>query len=164
MDIFLQKKLLIRIVILLTVLNLLMISCFLWKDFIHKPQPISSPVDIHDVSAILKKELNLSEEQVDQLRNLRSGFLEEERALETSIKNERDSMNMIMFNTNTDEEKVRSLARNVAENEFKMELLRFEQAQKFKSICTTEQLKRFEGLVIEIRDYFRTDNKPVKRR
>jgi Spy/CpxP family protein refolding chaperone len=164
MDIFLQKKLLIRIVILLTVLNLLLISCFLWKDFFHKPQPKSSPGDIHDVTAILKRELNLSKDQVDQLRDLRSGFLEEEKALEASIKNERDSMNIVMFNRNTDEEKVRSLARNVAENEYKMELLRFEQARKFKSICTTEQLKMFEGLVIEIRDYFRSDNKPVKRR
>jgi Spy/CpxP family protein refolding chaperone len=141
-----------------------MISFLLWKDFLRKPPHQNNPTGIQDVSKILKNELNLTKEQVDQLRNLRSGFLEEERALEASIKNERDSMNIVMFNSNTDAEKVRSLARNVAENEYKMELLRFEQAQKFKSICTPQQLQRFEGLVIEIRDYFRSDSKPAKRR
>jgi Spy/CpxP family protein refolding chaperone len=163
MDIFAKKKLLVSIVILLTVLNLFMIGLFLWKDFFHKPPPQNDPNDFRDVSAILKKELNLSGKQVEQIKNLRSGFFEKEKVLATAIRIERDSINLTMFNKNTDEEMVRSLARKIADNEYKMELLRFEQAQELKSVCTPQQLDKFEGLIIEIRDYFRQDNKPKRK-
>jgi Spy/CpxP family protein refolding chaperone len=163
MDIFMQKKLLMRIVILLAVLNLFLIGAFLWKDFFHKPPPppnISN--DFRDVSAILLKELNLSGRQFEQIKNLRSEFFEKEEALAKEIRSERDSINAAMFNKNTNEELVKSIARRVADNDYKMELLRFDQAQELKSICTPEQLQKFERLVLEIRDYFRQDNKPPK--
>jgi Spy/CpxP family protein refolding chaperone len=178
MDILMQKKLLVRIVILLTVLNLSFIGLFVWKDFVRKPprennrnnpnnpknpnnpnngreQPNS-----RDIFEILKRELKLSKEQVDQIRNLRSGFSETEKLLSDAIKSGRDSMNIVMFNKETNEEIVKSLARRVAENNYKMELLRFEQAQKLKAICTPSQQEKFEGLVLEIRDFFRIENQP----
>jgi hypothetical protein len=37
-----------------------------------------------------------------------------------------------------------------------------EQAQQLKTICTPQQLEKFDKLVIEIRDYFRPDNRPPK--
>ena len=163
MDIFTQKKLLIRIVILLAFLNLFLIGYLLYTDIFRKPPPQSSEKGYRDVSEILKRELNLSKEQVDQIRVLRSSYFETEEALAAVIKSERDSINMIMFNKSTDEELVRSLARRVADNDYKMELLRFEQAQKLKSICTPEQLEKFESLIIEIRDYFRSDNQPKRK-
>jgi hypothetical protein len=180
MDILMQKKLLVRIVVLLTVLNLSFIGLFVWKDFLKKPPPESNqsssgnkpnpenrnnpqndrePRNQRDVFEVLKRELNLSKIQVDQIRSLRAGFSETEKIVSDAIKNEKDSMNMIMFNVNTNEELIKSLARRVAENEYKMELLRYEQAKQLKSICTREQLQKFEGLVIEIRDFFRTENK-----
>jgi hypothetical protein len=39
-----------------------------------------------------------------------------------------------------------------------MELLRIEQAQEFKAICTPEQMEKFEILVKEIGDFFKADN------
>jgi Spy/CpxP family protein refolding chaperone len=164
MDIFTQKKMLIRIVVLLTILNIMLMGGLFWKDFFHGPPPQNNPDDSRDVSTILKKELNLTEEQVGQIRNLRSLFNEKEKVLAAEIKNERDSINIAMFNKNTNEELVRLLAGRVADNEFKMELLRFEQAQELKKICTPEQLEKFEVLVIDIRDYFRQDNKPRRKR
>jgi periplasmic protein CpxP/Spy len=163
MDIFTQKKLLIRIVVLLVLLNLFMIGFFLCKDIFRKPPRQGNENEFRDVSDILKRELSLSKEQVDQIRVLRSSYFETEEALAAVIKGERDSINMIMFNKNTNEELVRSLARRVADNDYKMELLRFEQAQKLKSICTPEQLEKFENLIIEIRDYFRRDNQPKRK-
>ena len=160
MDIFSQKKFLIRIIILLTILNLFSISVFLWKEVIHKPPRPGEPNDNRDVSAVLKEKLNLTANQIEQIKNIRNEFFENEKSLETTIRNERDSMNEVMFNESTNEELVKSLAREVAEHEYQMELLRFEQSKKFKSVCTTEQMKKFEELVKEIRDYFKPVNKP----
>jgi Spy/CpxP family protein refolding chaperone len=161
MDIFAQKKLFVRMVLVLCVLNIALMIFFGLKESRPEPPPQSS--DFKDVSAILEKELNLSGQQVAQIKQLRSDFFAKEKKLGKIIRDERDSMNVIMFNKNTDGELVKSLARRVAENEYQMELLRFEQAQQLKSICTSAQLEKFEGLVLEIRDYFRPDNQPKRK-
>ncbi len=107
-----------------------------------------------DVSTVLEKELHLTKTQVEQIRTLRTGFFEKEQVLKAAIGAKRDSMNERMFNKLTDETVVKALARGIAEGEYQMELLRLEQAKALKSICTPEQLARFNDLVIEIRDYF----------
>ncbi len=165
MDIFAQKKLLVRLVILLIALNLSSIGFFLWKDFSdrHEPELFPHHNEYRDVSGILQKELNLTDKQVEQIKNLRSDIFEKEKSLATIIRNERDSMNVAMFIKTTNEEEVKTLAKSVADNEYQMELLRIEQAQQLKIICTPEQLGKFQGLVLEIRDYFRPDNQPKKK-
>ena len=165
MDIFAQKKLLVRVVLLLTVLNLFSIGIFLWKDLSHHHEPELFPHhnDYRDVSAVLQKELNLNEKQVEQINILRSDFFEKEKSLATIIRSERDSMNEIMFNKITNDDLVKTLAKEDSDNEYQMELIRFEQAQQLKKICTAEQLEKFEHLVFEIRDYFRPDNQPANK-
>jgi hypothetical protein len=163
MDIFTQKRMLIRIAVLMTVLNLLLIGFLLFKDSLKKPpRPIENN-DKRNVSEILKDELKLSEMQVGHLMELRQTYFEKENKLSSAIKNERDSINMFMFNKSENEELIRSLARRVAENEYNIEMLRFQQAQELKLICTQDQLEKFERLVREIRDYFRKENKPEPR-
>jgi len=163
MEIFSQNKLLLRCVIFLALLNVFSISIFLWKEFHHGPLLFPKNEDYHDVSGILQRELNLTPEQTDQIKALRSDFFEKETTLTATIRSERDSMNELMFNKDTDTTLVKSLAKRVADDEYQMELLRFEQAQQLKAICTPEQLKKFNGLVKEIRDYFRPDNQPKRR-
>ena len=158
MDIFAQKKLLVRIVILLMLLNLLSVGAFIWKDVCHKPP--TNRNDFRDVSSILKRELNLTEKQFEQIKLIRSIYFEKETELVKVMRAERDSMNVAMFNKNDNDSLIKSLARRVSDNEYKMELLRFQQARELKSICTPAQLEKFQGLVLEIRDYFRPDNNP----
>lgn len=159
MDIFAQKKFLLSMVAVLTVLNIVCIGVFLWKDFSHRPPP-PPPHHFRDVAGILKRELQLSDEQSMKIDMLRSDFFEREKVVLSILRSQRDSMNMEMFNKNTNHEVVQALARRVADNEYAMEMLRYEQAQQLKSVCTPEQLEKFEELVLEIRDYFRPDNQP----
>ncbi|MCX6248561.1 MAG: Spy/CpxP family protein refolding chaperone [Bacteroidetes bacterium] len=163
MEIFKQRKILIRLIALLLAVNLMTIGCFLWKDIFHKVQGENPPAGKRDLSGILKKELNLSEKQVQQIKQLRIEYIEKEKLIETQIRGERDSINVAMFNKAIDEELVVSLAKKVAENEYKMEMLRFEQAKKFKSFCRPEQLEKFEQLVLEVRDCFKPDSRPEKK-
>lgn len=159
MDIFAQKKFLLSMVAVLTVLNIVCIGVFLWKDFSHRP-PQPPPHHFRDVAGILKRELQLSDEQSMKIDMLRSDFFEREKVVLSILRSQRDSMNMEMFNKNTNHEVVQALARRVADNEYTMEMLRYEQAQQLKSVCTPQQLEKFEELMLEIRDYFRPDNQP----
>ena len=86
-----------------------------------------------------------------------------EKILEEIIRNEKDSMNVEMFNETTNDKLLESLAKRISGNEFRMELIRMEQAKQLKKICTPQQLMKFEKLVLEIRDYFRPNNQPKEK-
>lgn len=164
MYIFQQKRMFIRIIGLLTITNIILII-ILFRFSLHSKTPLLFPKneDYKDVTGILKKELELNDNQVVKMNEIRELYYEKEIALKQFIKNDKDSMNVEMFAKNTNETKVLFLAKRVADNEYKMELLRFEQSKDLKNICTVPQQQKFENLVLEIRDYFRPDNQPKKR-
>ncbi len=165
MDIFSERKNLVVLVVVLAVMNVLGISAFLWKNNFHHhgPELFPNQQDFRDVSSILQKELQLNDKQAEQIKHLRTDYFEKEKELATIIRSERDSMNVEMFNKSTNENLIKSLAKEVADNEYKMELMRYEQAKEFKAICSPAQMDKFEKLVLEIRDYFRPDNQPKKK-
>lgn len=154
MDIFTQKKMLVRLCILLVILNLSLVVSFYYftqnKDYKH---------DEEHLAAVLKRELNLNDAQAEKIKTLREDFFAKEKALAQTIRSKRDSMNIAMFNKTTDENQVREIARRVADGEYQMELLRIEQAQQLKTICTPEQLEKMEDLVKEIKNYFKPKKK-----
>lgn len=164
MDIFTQNKILIRTTIVLIILNIASIGFFIFKEMKspHEPNLVHENEDYKNVASILKKELDLTDNQVAQFNEIRKQNFEKQVALKSLINKDKDEMNQEMFNKNSDELKVKSLAKKISENEFKIELLHFEQAKKLKAVCNEKQLDKFQDLVIEIRDYFRPDNQPTK--
>lgn len=165
MDIFSQNKLLFRTVLFLVVINLASITFFTLRGMRPNHEPLLFPKNeqYRDVSGVLKKELNLSNKQVAQFDEIRKRNFEKQVDLKQIIRDDKDAMNEEMFNINTDENKIKSLAKKISDNEYKMELLRFDQAKELKAVCKPEQLEKFENLVKEIRDYFRPDNQPNKK-
>ncbi len=163
MDLFAQKKLLIRLVIILALLNVVVIGVLVFKNIKHGPPgppPHRERENFREVSGIIEKELKLSETQVMQFNDLRNTYFKKERAVHELIRSQRDSMNEMMFNSNTNDSLLKTVALRVSQNEHQMELLRIEQAAELKKICTPAQLKKFESLMIEIRDYFKPMPKP----
>lgn len=170
MDIFTQRKLLIKTVVCLVVLNLLLIGFFVWKELMgddKKPNKTRyesfEKVEKDDLAYVLKYQLGLSDSQAVNIKNLRADFYNKEQVLASIIRSKRDSMNTIMFNKDSDSVQLRLLAKAVADNEYQMELLRIDQAEKLKAICTPAQQEKFEDLVKEIRDYFKPKKKEPKR-
>lgn len=164
MDVFAQNKLLLRLVIVLAIINALSIGVFLWKGNSNPPPPPPHENDGRvDVSEVLKRKLNLTEDQTSQIKKIRNDFFIKEKQLESDIRAERDSMNEAMFNKAVNDSLVISLAKRISANEFNMEMLRFEQAKQFKAICTSQQLEKFNELVKEIRDYFKPNHEPGKK-
>ncbi len=170
MDIFAQKKLLIRLVFFLVFMNLSAMGVFVWKEFIQKPPHLRGdfhpPFPPHHreqnknhLSKILQEKLDLNKNQVKLFDKLRTEFHKKENLVLNDLRAGRDSMNVEMFNKNTDEKLLNSIAKRVSENEFKMELLKIEQAKQLKAICTPKQLEKFENLMREMRDYFKPEHK-----
>lgn len=161
MDIFAQKKQLTRIVIILILLNIGTIGFFVFSKMAHRRGgPPADRPDNKELTQLLKEELNLTEEQAEKFKTLRQEFFAKERKQHELIRAGRDSMNEEMFSITTNDSLLHMIAKRVSENEYKMELLRIEQAKQLKTICTPEQLKKFDNLVIEIRDYFKPRKGP----
>lgn len=165
MDIFRQQKYLTRAFIVLVLLNIGLISFFVWRELKPHHQPFLFPKNeaYKDVSGILKKELQLNEKQAQQFNTIREDYYIKEITLKQKIKDNKDEMNVEMYNKHSDENKIMSLARQTSNFEYEIELLRYRQAKELKLVCTPEQQEKFEVLVKEIRDYFRPDNQPMKR-
>jgi hypothetical protein len=156
MDVFSRNKFLFRLVITLAAVNLFALG-YLWWQVRHNHQP-PPQANIEKLAVILKDKLKLSDKQVLELKRIREDFFQKEEKLSQVIKAQRDSMNTEMFKDKTDTILVKNIAQRVSENEYQMELYRIEQARQLQKLCTREQLKKFNQLVIEIRDYL----KPVK--
>ncbi len=163
MDYISKYKILFRLVILLFILNATTIGFIVWHKF-NKPKReahlFKQRESFKDVSKILKSELQLDQNQMLHFESIREKYYQQEVKIASRIKAEKDSINAIMFNKNSNEILLKQLAHRVAENEEAMELVRIEQAHELKTICTPDQQVKFELLVKEIRDYFRPDNRP----
>lgn len=132
---------------------------YLWwqkKDGLEDRQPRRGK---DNPKQILREKLNLSRQQEAAIIQLRVDFSAKEEAINQMIKLQRDSMNVVMFHADTDTASLKKIAWRVAENEYRLELSRIEQAHKMKDICTPEQLKEFEHLVINIRDFLQPKKK-----
>jgi len=159
MDVLKQNKLLFRLIILLVVMNLAIVAFLIVPKSSNPSDGRRPDRNIEEILSVLKEELQLTPDQVSQLKDLREDFFVKETKLKKIIKSQRDSMNELMFNAQTDTIMVKTVAKRVSENEFKMEMLRFDQAKTLKTICTPLQMKKFEVLVIDIRDYFKPRKK-----
>lgn len=159
MDILSQRKFLLRLVIVLAVLNLALVGFFGWKYAFRSHKNREKKANSSELAAVLTKEMGLSGAQADSLEKIRTVFFEKEKILSEATRSKRDSMNQLMFAAGNNDSALRALAAGVAENEYKMELLRIEQAARLRTICNPEQLKKLESLIREIRDYLKPDEK-----
>jgi Spy/CpxP family protein refolding chaperone len=165
MDIFSQNKLLIRTILFLVILNLGSITFFTIRGL--RPMEVKDfrPNDDRkkDLTTILKKELNLTNQQVFQFNEIREQNATKKSALKEIINQDKDLLNIEMFNKNCDDQKLLALARKIGDNEYRIELSKINQSKQLKAICNPQQLEKFEELVKEIRDYFRPDNPPNRK-
>jgi len=161
MDIFLKSKYQARIIFILLAINVCTI--IFWGVQLKASDENDKPRrDAKETMNIIKKKLNLTSQQEEKFSLIREDFFKKEQLLSSLIKSQRDSMNTLMFNEKTDLELVKNIARRVSDNNYQMELYRIEQSKQLKEICTPEQLKKFEELVREIKDYFKPEKKKNK--
>jgi hypothetical protein len=158
MDIFTRNKFLVRIILILIFLNLFTTGYLLWQKKGGREDRQQKRGNEKSVQ-FLRGKLHLTREQETAILKLREDFASKEQSIAQLIRSQRDSMNVVMFHSETDSVRLKKIARRVAENEYQMELLRIDQAQQMKNICTDEQLKEFQHLVINIRDFFQPPKK-----
>jgi Spy/CpxP family protein refolding chaperone len=150
MDIFSQNKWLKRTIAFLVVLNLLILALGAWM--MRRLPPMRTEwEDFEKASDFLKKELDLTPDQIYELDNIHKDFITKERRLIGAMHHHRDSMNMAMFKNQIDTSLFYDLARRATTESYLSEIYRLEQMQKFRNILTPEQDKKLLSMVDEAR-------------
>ncbi len=164
MDIFSQNKFLIRTILFLVILNLVSITFFSIRSFRPKNDDRLPPKNEYnrELSEILKKELNLSEYQIEKFEKIRTQNEKRKIELKEIINQNKDLLASEMFKNITDEKKVLAIAKKIGDNEYQIELLKINQSKQLKAICTPAQLDKFDELIKEIRNYLQPINRLKK--
>ncbi len=164
MDIFSQNKFLIRTILFLVVLNLGSITFFTIREMRPNRERDFPPSDEKkkELSVILKKELNLSDEQVAQFDKIREQNASKKQELKQFINQDKDLLNQEMFNKNSSDDQLLALARKIGDNEYQIELSKINQSKQLKALCTQQQLDKFDDLIQEIRNYLQPINRLKK--
>ncbi len=145
-----------RLTIALLLVNAVVIGALVWdsRHSTWQNNKDGRQRGVAEVSEILHRSLKLTDAQAQQLIVIRADFFKKERELSSSIRAKRDSMNENMFSDKIDTLRLTALAKEIADNEYQMELFRIAQARQLQMIFTPEQLRQLNQVVTDIRDYF----------
>lgn len=156
MDIIKKNSLLSRIVFLLVLMNIGLLAYIRFgpfhSGFGNKKQ------DLEELSEVLKEKLALSDKQTDSLLRIRTEFFRQEALLEADIREDRDSMNELMFSERPADSALQRFSQLVAAKEGQMEQLRIAQAARIRAQLNSQQLLKLHQLLNEVRDFMKPDD------
>ena len=139
-----KNRLLIGLLLVLLLANIATITIF-WLGRLKQPPPLQQPP-----AAYLVKTLGFDETQKNAYRQL----VKEHRSAADSLKNEigkakDDFYSLLQQPAVTDAEKI-AAAKNISLLTEKMDLVTFDHFKKVRSICNTEQQRKFDAVITEV--------------
>ena len=168
MDIFAQKRFMTWAIIILVILNLSALATMLF--FVY-PKPLPPPPPPQErgqeeVQYFLKKELNLSEEQAKQFRELGEQHNMQSRSVQNETHRFKREIMDELFASQPDTVKVERLANEIGIKEAEKEKLLFHHFMDLASVCDQEQKEKFKALIHDLLDMIRPPEpkKPPKGR
>ena len=97
----------------------------------------------------LSNELNLSEQQREQYKQLRDEHHSEVEGLQEAGREMRHQFFDQLHGASSDSLQVEKLATDIASNQRQIELITFHHFQKVRAICSPEQQKKFDDVIDE---------------
>lgn len=99
---------------------------------------------------LLKKKLNLTDEQLQKFRDLRENHFEETKEIGNEIHNLKRELSEEVFKETYNQEEVEKIIERIGQFEMQMEKEKFKHFLELKSICTPEQQQKFREIFKEI--------------
>jgi hypothetical protein len=120
----------------LILLNVLMIGWQWFGPLKHPPRP----------EEILRKELQLTDEQMNSYREL----IREHRIIADPLENEIRVLRKQLLNYNEPDSSKSSLADAIGKKQSEFETTLFEHFKKVRALCTDEQKKKFDDVLLRV--------------
>jgi len=160
MDFFTNKRISLWTIVLLIVLNLFFLS-IIWYNQITKPGkiPRRPPRQSQKSLAILQKELNLSDAQIERYDLLRRDHHQKTQILIREIPRLKREMMDEIFKNNPDTLKVINISKLIGEKQTEIERITFYHLLDLKELCGEKQIDKLHGLLNE---FFRKNSPPLR--
>jgi Spy/CpxP family protein refolding chaperone len=151
MDWISQNKLSNGLIVILLALNLLTVSIIWMQTARTSETPTKEPGPRSSESVnLMKKTLDLSEEQTDQLRKLQSTHVEQLKATNDRLAKCKTELAEELFKNIPDTILAAAKAKEIGELQSKVEMLRFQHFHELLALCTPAQKEKFRPIVIEV--------------
>jgi Spy/CpxP family protein refolding chaperone len=151
MDWIKQNKLRNGLIVILLALNLLTVSIIWMQTARTGETPTKEPGPRSSESVnLMKKTLDLSEEQTDQLRKLQSTHVEQLKETNDRLAKCKTELAEELFKNIPDTILAAAKAKEIGELQSKVEMLRFQHFHELLALCTPAQKEKFRPIVIEV--------------
>jgi protein CpxP len=154
-----KTKLLTIAVVGLLILNLGMMGLFLFNG---KPPQHQGGPEGEGPKKIIIERLNFDEGQQKQYEGIITEHRSKTKELNKRSRDLHDELYSLLKNNTIDKTISDSLIKTITENQKAKEDLNFDHFQKIKAICKSDQLERFNGLVIDLTHLFSPKNGPPR--
>ncbi len=154
-----KTKLLTIAVVGLLILNLGMMALFLFNG---KPPQHQGGPEGEGPKKIIIERLNFDEGQQKQYEGIITEHRSKTKELNKRSRDLHDELYSLLKNNTIDKTISDSLIKTITENQKAKEDLNFDHFQKIKAICKSDQLERFNGLVIDLTHLFSPKNGPPR--
>lgn len=164
MDLTNQNKLKNLLIIALLVLNLLTVS-IIWMQTSKRNEalPIEKDKRASESVNLIKKTLDLNEEQTQQLEKIRTYPLEQSKKYNDRLNELKKQLAEELFKDKSDTTLANSKAKEIGELQSKVEMIRFSHFKELIAICTPEQKEKLKPIVIELFGRKPPKDKPKER-
>ncbi len=142
---FVRNKVLSVLVIILLLTNLLLLFFFVWN----KPdEGVKGPVRGRgEVTQLLEKEVGFSKQQLDQYKQLKDQHWERMKPSFGELRIARDNLYKLLNESSVPDSVVTAAADSIGARQVVIDLQTFRHFREVRSLCTPEQLPRFDSVV-----------------
>ncbi len=160
MDIFFQKRFVAWLIIVLVVLNLSTLSIFLFTRGRGPQPPPPAGNDSNRVRDFLKRELNLTPDQVTRYQGLQAAHAQRTRTLEEEIHDCRRRMMDQLAVPQPDLALVERLAGEIGRRQAEVDKTTFYHFRDLQALCTADQRARLTEIFREVLRAIRPPGRP----
>lgn len=140
-----NNKILVALVISLAILNFISLG-FIWFTHINRPYQNLKHRNINRTELILKKEIGLSEQQLNLFKKARSEHFEKIRPIERSLREEKKRL----FAANMRKEDIKTInpiLKRIGALQIKRDSLTYLHFAEMRSYCQESQLEEFDKML-----------------
>jgi Spy/CpxP family protein refolding chaperone len=167
MDLINQNKFKNWLIIVLLAINLITVSV-IWIQIVNKNQTqqvIQNNRPSESVN-LLKKELDLNEDQTKQLQKMRADQFDQSKKYNDRLNDLKKQLAEELFKDSPDTTLANSKAKEIGDLQSKVESIRFNHFKELLAICTPEQKEKLKPILIELfgrkppKDELKPDKRP----
>lgn len=142
------KKSLIMIIFLLIIIDVVILFFFVSKN---KPESnLQHENREGGLYSMLKEEADFSPEQIAQYQTLREEQFELVKPMFSKIRKSKDHFYSLIYTNNVPDSTLNSLSDSIASNQKVLDLQMFSYFRQIRSICTEEQLPKFDSSITKV--------------